>query len=323
LGWTAAPVLLFDEVGLLEIELRGPVSSTIEDRDQREERPYVLTLDGVEQDVWVRVRGKSRSRKDVCRFPLLRLRFEDAIGPFAGQNELRLVTHCRNNERGDADVMEEYAAYRAFSVLTPVSYRVRPMRITYSDTEGRLTKRAQRRYGFFVEPPEQMAMRTAGVMRELKGLAPSQLNADHAARVYVFQYMIGNTDWSLVTGDGEAYCCHNGQLLEVDGQIHYVPYDFDLAGVVSAPYAKPDPSLRLRNVRLRRYRGICTESETLRIALRSVVQHEEDIYRVFRTAPGIGEEQKDADIEYLGRFFEEARNEEELLGYFEKRCLSP
>lgn len=320
-GWATGPAPLFDGVGLLEIELTGPISSTIEDRDQREERAFVLALDGAEQDVWVRVRGSSRSRKNVCKFPPLRLRFEDAAGVFAGQNELGLVTHCRNSDRGDADVMEEYAAYRSFNILSPVSFRVRPVRITYSDSDGRLTERAQRRYGFFVERPEQMAMRTGGSMLELDALSLAQLNPDHTALVYVFQYMIGNTDWSLVTGDGKEYCCHNGRLLELGGQIHYVPYDFDLAGVVNAPYAKPDPSLRLRSVRTRRFRGFCTKPETLRAALRTVMRREDDIYRIFRTTPGLGDKQKQADIEYLRRFFEEARNEEELLAYFEKRCL--
>jgi len=322
LGWATGPAPLFDGGGLLEIELTGPISSTTEDRDRREERAFVLTLDGIEQGVWVRVRGSSRSRKSVCKFPPLRVRFEDAQGVFAGQNKLRLVTHCRNSERGDADVMEEYAAYRSFNMLSPISFRVRPVRIRYSDSDGRLTERAQRRYGFFVEPPEEIAMRTGGSMLELDGLSLAQLNPDHAALVYVFQYMIGNTDWSMVTGDGKEYCCHNGQLLELDGQVHYVPFDFDLAGVVNAPYAKPDPSLRLRSVRTRRYRGFCTKPETLLTALRTTVRREDDIYRIFRTTPGLSDEQKQVDIAYLRQFFEEARKEEELLAHFEKRCLT-
>jgi len=321
-GWAAESAPLFDGADLLEIELTGPISSTIEDRDLREERPVVRTLDGVGQETWVRVRGKSRSRKAVCQFPPLRLRFENATGVFAGQNKLKLVTHCRNSERGDADVMEEYAAYRSFSLLSPVSYRVRPVRITYSDPDGRLSEHARRRYGFFVEPTEQVAKRTGASALELEGLNLSRLNPDHAALVYVFQYMIGNTDWSLVTGDGDAHCCHNGQLLELNGQIHYVPYDFDLAGVVNAPYARPDSSLRLRSVRMRRYRGFCMQPETLRAALRTVVQHEADIYGVFRTTPGIGDKQKEAGVAYLGRFFKDARKEEELLSHFEKRCLT-
>lgn len=322
-GSAAEPLSLFEEVGLLKIELTGPVSSTIEDRKQREERPFVLELNGIERDVWVRVRGKSRSRKGICEFPPLRLRFEDPTDVFAGQDRLKLVTHCRNGDRGDANVMEEYVAYRAFSLLSPVSFRVRPLWITYSDTEGRLEERAHRRFGFLIEPAEQLAMRTGGILLELKGVSFSRLDPDQAALVYVFQYMIGNTDWSLVTGDGAEHCCHNGLLIEIDSRINYVPYDFDLSGVVNAIYAKPDPSLRLRNVRSRRYRGVCTKPETLFSAIRKLVEHEEDMYEVVRTTPGLSEKDKHADIEYLGQFFKKARDQEKLRARFEDHCKTP
>jgi hypothetical protein len=219
--------------------------------------------------------------------------------------------------------MEEYAAYRAFSLLSAASFRVRPLRINYVDTEGRLEEGARQRFGFLIEPPEQLAKRNGGTLLERKGVSLSQLDPDQAALVYVFQYMIGNTDWSLTTGDGSEYCCHNGQLLEIDGRIHYVPYDFDLAGLVNAPYAKPDPSLRLRSVRSRRYRGFCTHPETLLSAIRALVEREEDMYGVIRSTPGLSEKERKANLEYLDDFFEDARDEEKLRKNFEKRCLSP
>lgn len=317
----AEPLPLFEDSGLLELELSGPVSSTIADREQREERRFVLTVGGAEQEVWLRVRGKSRSRDKTCEFPPLRLRFENAEGIFAGNSELKLVTHCRNNERGDADAMEEYAAYHAFTLFSDASFRVRPLRITWSDTEGGLDEDARLHYGFLLEPVEQVAARTSGTPLDLEGVRLSQLDLEQAALVYVFQYMIGNTDWSLVTGIGAEFCCHNGVLLEIEGRIHYVPYDFDLAGLVSAPYAKPDPSFRLRNVRQRRYRGFCTEPEILFSAIRAFVENEEDVYQVVRDTPGLDEKDREAGIDYLAQFFKKARDEEKLQKSFEKSCI--
>jgi hypothetical protein len=317
------PSSLFEDSGLLEIELIGPVSSTIEDRERREERAFVLVLNGVERKVWVRVRGKSRSREEICEFPPLRLRFEAQTGMAEAEKKLKLVTHCQNGDRGDANVMEEYAAYRTFGLLSPVSFRVRPLWISYEDTEGRLDKHAKRRYGFLIEPLEQLALRTGGVPLELEGVSLSMLDPDQAALVYVFQYMIGNTDWSLVTGDGAEHCCHNGALLEIDERIHYVPYDFDLTGLVNPSYAKPDPSLRLRNVRSRRYRGFCTDYDTLLSAIRSTAAHEEEIYEIIRTTPGLSARDRNSDIKYLSRFFEKARDEKKLQSRFDDRCKSP
>ena len=312
---------LFDATGLLEVELVGPVSSVLKDRDERKEQRFRLVLNDAEQDVWVRVRGKSRSRRSTCQFPPLRFRFEAADGVFAGQEKIKLVTHCRNSDRGDADVMEEYVAYRIFNMLSPFSLRVRPLRLTYSDTDGNLSKKARQRYGFLIEPVQHLAERTGGELLELDGVALSWLDPDQAALVYVFEYLIGNTDWSFVTGGGSDHCCHNGRLLKVDGRIEYVPYDFDLAGLVNTRYAKPDPSLNLRDVRQRRYRGFCTDSDTLLNAIRTVVDLEEEIYDVVRTTPGLEGKRKQKDIEYLGDFFSEARDQGKLLAEFEKRCL--
>ena len=322
----AAPVArvspLFETTELLEIELTGPLGSVLADREERRERRFRLRQGGLEQDVWVRLRGKSRSRQSICQFPPLRFRFEDGRGAFAGQEKLKLVTHCRNSDRGDADVMEEYAAYRIFNLLTPVSLRVRPLHVTYTDTDGELDKRARQRYGFVIESVPELAARTGGEPRELEGVALSWLDPDQAARVYVFQYLIGNTDWSFIAGDGAQYCCHNGRLLEIDDRIHYVPYDFDLAGLVDTRYAKPDPSLHLRNVRQRRYRGFCTDSETLFAAIRRVAEREAAIKAVIDALPGLDGRRKQQDIDYLDGFFEQARPAEALLERFEERCLS-
>lgn len=311
---------LFEDDSLLEITLTGPVSTTLKDRKERLERPYQLELDGVTQQVQVRVRGKSRSREDICRFPPLRIRFEAPSGVFSGQEELKLVTHCVNSDRGDNYVLREYAAYRIFNVISPVSFRVRPLLITYADTDRHLRKSARRHYGFFLESAKSLAMRTGGTPSELEGVALAWMDSDQAALVYVFQYLIGNTDWSLMTGDGSDYCCHNGLLVDIDDQIHYVPYDFDLSGLVDARYAKPDPSLRLRSVRKRRYMGYCTRPEILQAATRNIVQSEDEIYAVLRSSPGLSEKQVASNLEYLGGFFEKARSEEQLLAEFHKWC---
>ncbi|MEJ2400269.1 MAG: hypothetical protein P8Y52_02650 [Xanthomonadales bacterium] len=315
------PAGLFESTDLLEVELIGPVSSVLKDRDERNEQRFVLAHDGIEQAVRVRVRGHSRSRRSICTFPPLRFRFEDGVGAFAGQEKLKLVTHCRNGERGDASAMAEYAAYRIFNLLSPLSLRVRPLRLTYTDTDGRLDRNARQRYGFLIEPVEQLAERTDGERLELDGVALAWLDPEQAALVYVFQYLIGNTDWSFIASDDKAHCCHNGRLLRVDGLIDYVPYDFDLAGLVDAHYAKPDPSLRLRSVRQRRYRGFCTDPDVLARAIRRVVEQEEAILDVIRTVPGLDEKRRAKALAYLGDFFEEARDENELLERFEKRCL--
>lgn len=323
LCWTpseAAP--LFDGDSVLEIELVGPLSTMIEAGDKGREYPFVLRENGVEHEVMVSLRGKSRLR--VCQFPPLRLRFDTSqalSGVFAGQEKLRLVTHCRNKDKGDQNAMEEYAAYRIFSQLSEFAYRVRALRMTYTDTDGKLSEKAHVRYAFAIEPMQQLAHRSGGEPLKVKAVSVPRLNLQQAGLVFVYQYLIGNTDWSLVMADGDDACCHNGDLLEIDRIIYYIPYDFDLAGIVNASYAKPDPTLRMKNVRQRRYRGYCIDREPVGEALRYVKSKEQEILQEAAATPGLTATEKKGMSEYLGQFFKKAQHEDKLLKLYEKRCV--
>ena len=317
---SASPLFERDEV--IDVELVGPIHSVIKSAESRTEFPFVLRSDGEALDIEVRVRGKSRV--EICGFPPLRLNFERGRperGLFAGQDKLKLVTHCRDGDRAETNAIEEYLAYRIFGLLSEVGYRVRLLRITYSDTEGRTGTGLQGRFGFVIEPPDRLAERVGGVVLEIGGVALGRLDPDQAALVYVFQYMIGNTDWSLVSAEHEGVCCHNGDLLDIGGAIYYVPYDFDLAGIVNARYAKPLPEMRLRSVRQRRYRGFCTERETLRTAIRQVNARRNDIHEVIRSTPGLSARDADNISDYLDAYFERAQDEDKLLRSFERACI--
>ena len=139
--------------------------------------------------------------------------------------------------------------------------------------------------------------------------------------VYVFQFLIGNTDWSIVMADGDDSCCHNVDLFAGDSGIYLVPYDFDLSGIVNARYAKPDSSLRIPNVRRRLYRGYCTPPDALRQALEDIVDKEAEVTAMVGRVPGLSDKAASEARKYIGKFFERAADQEDLLEYFEHRCL--
>lgn len=159
-----------------------------------------------------------------------------------------------------------------------------------------------------------------GSLSELPGVSLSRLDKEQAALVYIYQYLIGNTDWSFVTAEHEEYCCHNIKLVQVDETHIPVPYDFDLAGLVNARYAHPDPSLNISRVTKRLYRGGCTDTETLRDALRSVVSREDEILNVITSLPILNNKKKKNQIKYLRGFFKKARKEDKMIAMFKKRC---
>jgi hypothetical protein len=313
---------LFEGTEPIEVQLTGPVKSVTNDTVHREEQPFQLIVDGIEIPVKARVRGKSRAR--VCKFPPLRLNFtgsETRQTVFEGLENLKLVTHCRDDKGYDRNVLEEYVVYRIFNLLSEYSYRVRLLHIRYRDIEQDPALEAKPQYGFVIEPKPQLQARTTGKWVQLPGVKLSRVEENQAALVFVFQYLIGNTDWSLVLADGDDACCHNGDLLEVGSELYLVPYDFDLSGLVNATYAKPDPSLRLKNVRQRRYRGYCINPAALRSALHIVKSKQADILGVLKELPEYPDKAASNSTRYLGRFFELADNETSMIDTFERWCL--
>lgn len=312
---------LFEAHELLEIELTGPMWSLIKNKEDRKERLFQLQVDDQELDIQVRARGNSRMR--VCDFPPLRFNFKnsDTLGaPFEGQGKLKLVTRCRKPDRYENDVLEEYAAYRIFSLFSDVSFRTRLVRLTYNDIDGRLHKSYRTSYGFLIEPLDHLVSRVDGSLSGLSAVALGKLDKKQAALVYVFQYFIANTDWSFVSAENDEFCCHNIELVRLGNMYFPVPYDFDLAGIVNASYAKPDASLHIKKVSHRLYRGFCTESEYLRGALRSFIQKEDDILGLVASLPILDQKEKTKRIKFLEAFFKQARDEDKMISMFERRC---
>ncbi len=313
---------LFEDHAVLDVTLRGPLGSVFADTEDRAERDFVIQFNGDERQVKVRVRGNSRVR--VCEFPPLRLNFRQADvvqTVFDGQDKLKLVTHCRNQDRAEQDLLEEYAAYRVLNVLTDTSFRVRLLRMSYVDTDGKLKEKGAHRFAFVLETVEQLAARMGAQPVTMEGVPKRRHDLEQAALVYVYQYLIANTDWGLVKADYDKGCCHNIELFELDGIVVFVPYDLDLSGLVNARYAFPDRTLRIKKVTQRLYRGLCTDRSILEAALDEVIAREPQITAVVRDTPGLTGDNREKATRFVGRFFEKAADREKLLDEFERRCV--
>jgi hypothetical protein len=328
-AWAPAAPALFDSDEVLELRLSGPLGTISRNRkdNDREEYDFVLGIGDQEVPVRVRVRGKSRTVH--CDFPPLRLRFEphDAADTvFAGQDKLKLVTHCRSGrEHYENNLLEEYTAYRIFNLIADTSYRARLLRVTYEDTDNQLKDLEQVYYAVLLESDEALAQRIGAGVARLPGILYSRLEPQQTARMNVFQYLLGNTDWSLVANLEDEYCCHNVDLFEKGEALYPVPYDFDRTGLVNAKYAKPADGARIRKVTSRLYRGYCRSSiDDVADALDAIAALREPILDVTGSMAVIGKETAGERVEYIDRFFEEAINDrEKLLERFEKDCLGP
>ncbi len=313
---------LFEDNTVIVVSLTGPLGSLFEEANDRRELPFTLRANGVEHSIKVQVRGKSR--RHVCSFPPLRLNFavdDTAQSIFSGESKLKLVTHCRDSKAAQLDTLQEYAAYRIFNLISNFSYKVRLLHITYTDTDGRLNEDEFDRYGFLIESESGLADRIGGQPAHVSAVSLRTLDSQQAAAVFVFQYLIGNTDWSLVTADEDDTCCHNGDLFDVESVRYYVPYDFDLSGLVNARYARPDPSLRISRVTQREYRGFCISTDALKGALGIINSRRTDILDSINQLPDVSPKDIEATTKYLEKFFARASDEDKIMQLFERRCL--
>jgi hypothetical protein len=260
----APPKPLFASDQPLRLTIRGPITRIAQTAPSRQPRDAVLTVSGAVAEthpIQLTPRGITRLKRDVCQFPPLRVRFHTIPGPgspFAGQRQLKLVTHCQAHASFQKHLLLEYAAYRLYNQLTPASFRARLATIDYVNDDGRPVAT---RLGFFIEEIEDVAARNA-MRRGVTGdrVPLPQVSATDGARVALFEYMIGNQDFSIRAGPPGEGCCHNSRLIgpSAAGTLVPVPYDFDFSGLVDAPYAAPPDGDG--SVLDRRYQGFCAHN---------------------------------------------------------------
>jgi len=322
---------LFEADDTLRVTIRAPLEAIADERDSGEYHEGTLSfIDAGGQkrvlDLKLRARGKYRRRASTCRFPPIRLNFRKsqvAGTLFAGQDKLKLVTHCRTgSERYEQMLLKEYLAYRFLETLTPSSFQSRLMRVTWHDpAEG---EAPFEHYAFVIEDEELLGFRIGLPPAEIKGTRPQRLNARQAALVSVFEYLIGNTDFSLIAGPADDDCCHNVVLYGVgDDDLVPIPYDFDFSGLVDAPYAEPNPRLRIRSVRTRLYRGRCEHNGELEAVIRAFRDNREVLLALVGSQEGMTDHSRRSTRRYVEDFYEDLETPRDIDRRLVRRCIQP
>ncbi len=315
----AAP--LFQSHDILKMTLRADIEWLRSERDTINETEGTVTfvdLNGSEttKPVQVRVRGHFRRDPSNCNFPPLRLNFprgEMDGTVFEGQDRLKLVVPCQDN-RDDYQryIYDEYLAYRALNVVTPYSYRVRLVEVTYEDTSGDYETRTK--HAFLMESDEQMAERNRAVFLDVPQMHPVMADGDQSVLMGMFNYMIANLDWSAVY-------FHNAVVIRLEDGKHFtVPYDFDHSGVINARYATVPPQLQdqVRRVTQRLYREFCRPQLTFENAASMFVGKRAEIEEIYRSFPYYAEPgHAEEAIEYYEDFWQVLADE----GDFEDEIL--
>jgi hypothetical protein len=254
---------LFQRADPIEFTLTANFSAINKDRNPESTTRYPATLtvaaaDGAPRNIPVKLsaRGHFRRMARNCSVVPLRVEFpKDGMAgtPFDGQTTLKLGTGCEDSKEYEQITLREYLQYPLFNLVTPLSFRARLARATYTDEKSK--KKSAARYALFIEHENDVARRAEGRVVELSRVVFKDLEDQTLTRMMLFEYMIGNTDFSI-------WALHNVRIVQKpDRTLLGVPYDFDLSGLVHAPYATPDRRLGLRSVVDRLYRGPCRSTD--------------------------------------------------------------
>src|SRR5207244_3375604 len=110
-------------------------------------------------------------------------------------------------------------------------------------------------------------------------------------------YMIGNTDFSI-------WALHNVRIIQDrNRRLFPVPYDFDLSGLVHAPYAAPDPRIGLRSVLDRLYRGPCRTADEFEEAAAAFRAKRADMFTLLDSMRDLNPQARSEAKDYLESFF--------------------
>ncbi|MFC2080639.1 hypothetical protein ACFLR8_00330 [Bacteroidota bacterium] len=317
------PGPLFETNEPLSLTLTMDIREVIGDTDD-EQNQYPAEIsygspggDTIVVPLQIRTRGHFRKNPINCDFPPLRLNFSTVSAKnsiFEGQDKLKLVTHCRSRgTQYEQNVLDEYLAYRLYNLFTEESYRVRLVELTYADSDGK--KDTLRKMAILIESAEQMALRNKSNYIEVKNVQQNKCDRQKTSVLSVFQYMIGNTDWSVPVP-------HNIDLLQKQPGIDpvAVPYDFDWCGMVDAPYAFPAENLGIDNVRTRLFRGYCRTNDEFELVFQEFRDKKDEIFNTIESVPHLNDRELEKVKKYIGQFYKILDNPKSVKNEFYNKC---
>ncbi|MBO3116776.1 hypothetical protein J4050_08460 [Winogradskyella sp. DF17] len=316
--------------GLFENETALPVAleySKKELRRKTDDTTYMAsqlrykTNSGSWDTLNVKLRSRGNFRKKTCYFTPLKLKIKKANSKstmFEGQKLLKVVMPCLNESGMNDNILKEYLIYKMYEIISPYNFKTRLIELDYSDLRNRKTK-TYHFTGFLVEDDSKMAKRLDAKVAKRK-VYPQGYDNLSAVRNAMFNYMVGNTDFSTTSS-------HNCKPIYKEQKFIPVAYDFDLAGFVNTSYAivsetRNEP-LPIEKVTQRYYMGYKRDYNYFRQIRQEYLEKESEILNMLEAHKTLFESQRCYGIakDYIEDFFEFVKDEKKFKQYTYDKAL--
>ena len=300
---------LFDSEGILEVNMKFSIKSLRKDTNDSTFIDSFLiytTPEGTLDTLEVGLRARGNFRKENCYYPPVRMRLKKKEGKgnlFDGSRNLKVVFPCSSGRNADSFIVKEFLCYRFYEQVSQYTFQTRMIRINFVNEDDKKGE-AVNLLGFLIEDDDKVADRFDGEILENKMIAGMVLEDSSAIRHDLFQFMIGNTDWSSLYQ-------HNMKILKLDAKtVVPLAYDFDMTGMVMPPYAQVSNLVAIKSVSERLYRGFCREEEMMHSIRGEFLAREDLLYgEIERQAFLLPPSEVKFMNNYLKEFFEILKND--------------
>lgn len=239
---------------------------------------FDIAMEYKEEEQWqkmdIGVRARGNFRRSTCYYPPIKVdlkkkQTKETI--FEGQKKLKLVLPCLREKDKNDNILKELMTYKLYELVTPYHFKTRRAKIEFTDMNKKKPV-VETLNGFFIEDDKRVAKRNEGKVFE-RFIHPLAMDHNKSIINAMFQFMIGNTDFSV------AYQ-HNGKLLYIEKQIIPLPYDFDMSGFIDPSYAVVNPTLGINSIKERKYRGFKRPEEEFQKARETFLAQKDAMFKV-------------------------------------------
>lgn len=311
----------FENDSVLQLTLKFDIKKFTNKKLDEEYLPATLSYfisDTIEIKKEVQIKSRGIIRKKICYFPPYFINIKNTglqNNLFADLNKVKVVSHCENSKAYTNYLLKEYLAYKIFNSITDYSFKVRLLNVKYID-EGRKNKTFTYK-AFIIEPEELLAERLELYSLNIDRFTYSQTDSILTATMSLFQYMIGNVDFSI---NGR----HNIKMLITkdykNQKLIPIPYDFDYSGLVNAHYAIPDEKLNIVKVTERFYRGLCRSDYLYDVILDIYREKKDEIYALIESFKYIDQKTRKEVLNFLDEFYDEIEDPDFVIKKIRTTC---
>jgi hypothetical protein len=298
---------IYDAPGIPVIKLDANWNKLINQKMTEEYVPAKLEMNCGDKTIQydVRIRARGNMRKQVCYFPPIKIDFKN--GDLEKEkldtaiDKLKVVFQCKEGTANNDLLMREKLGYEIYRVVSPEYYILHKQVKFECMQEGKLKYTLN---ALIIEDEGEIADRINAKVIETGRVMTPSLDKESYSRMTFFQYLIGNTDWSIPNK-------HNIEMIKVPNLPKIVPiaYDFDYAALVNAPYAVPHESLPIKTIQERYFMGHgITEPEAISTA-KYFIDKKEAIFKVVDDCEGLEPKAKSNIKKFLDGAYSDFENE--------------